>query len=70
MTSPPGKQIIAIHTLPNISRIKGNQTMNFGQLIEYDMRNTFLETTCAKCGGETIPRLFSKKPKLSIVLDQ
>ena len=34
MTSQPGKQTIAIHMLPNISRSKGNQTMRFGQLIE------------------------------------
>ena len=70
MTSQPRKQTIAIHILPNISRIKGNQTMKFGQLIEYDMRNTFLEKSYAKCGGETIPRPFSKKSKLSISLDQ
>ena len=70
MTSQPWKQIIAIHTLCNISRIKGNQTMKFGQLIIYDMRNTFLEKSQAKCGGETIPRPFSKKTKLSISLDQ
>ena len=69
MTSQPGKQIITIHTLPNISRIKGSQTMQFGQLIEYDRRNTFLKKSHAKCGGETIPRPFSKKPKLSVSLD-
>ena len=34
MTSQPGKQIIAIQSLPNISRRKGNQTMKFGQLVE------------------------------------
>ena len=70
MTSQPGKQTIVIHTLPNISRIKVNQTMKFGQLIEYDIRNTFLEKSYAKCGGETIPRPFSNKLKLSIFLDQ
>ena len=43
MTSQPGKQTIAIHTLSNISRIKDNQAMKFGQLIEYDMKNTFLK---------------------------
>ena len=32
MTSQPGKQIIAIYILPNISRSKSNQTMKFGQL--------------------------------------
>ena len=35
------------------------------------MRNMrfFLEKTYRKCGGETIPRPFSKKSKLSISLD-
>ena len=69
MTAQPGKQIITIHTLPKISKIKGSQTMQFGQLIEYDRRNTFLKKSYAKCGGETIPRPFSKKPKLSVSLD-
>ena len=36
MTSQPGLQTIAIHILSNISRSKGNQTMKFGQLIEYN----------------------------------
>ena len=40
MTSQPGKQTIAILILPNISRNKGNQTMKFGQLVEYNMRNS------------------------------
>ena len=46
MTSQPGKQAIAIHTLPNISKSKSNQTMKFGQLIEYNKRNIFLEKSC------------------------
>ena len=37
--------------------------MKFGQLIACNMRNTFLEKTYTKCGGETIPRPFSKKSK-------
>ena len=41
--SQPGKQTIAIHMLPNTSRSKDNQTMNFGFLIEYIMRNIFPE---------------------------
>ena len=32
------KQTITIHILYNISRIKDNQEMEFGQSIEYDMR--------------------------------
>ena len=31
---------LKIFKYPNISRIQGNQTMKFGQLIEYDMGNT------------------------------
>ena len=38
---------VAIHILPNISS-KGNQTMKFGQLIEYNMRNIFLEKSYTK----------------------
>ena len=56
MTSQPGKQTIAIHILPNISRSKGNQAMKFGQLVKYNMRNIFLEKSYTKCGGETIAR--------------
>ena len=69
-TSKPGYQPIAILILRNISRSKDNQIMKFGQLIEYNMRNIFLEKSYTKCGGETIPRPFSKKSKLSISLDQ
>ena len=31
-----------IHLLPNISQIKGNQTMKFGYLIKNNQRNLFL----------------------------
>ena len=44
--------------------------MKFGQLIEYNIRNIFLEKPYKKCDGETIPRTFSKIPKLSISMDQ
>ena len=53
-----------------ISRSKGNQTMKVGQLIEYNMKNVFLEKSHKKCDGETSPRPFSGKLKLSISLDQ
>ena len=43
MTSQTGQQIITIHILPKISRSKGNQTMKFGQLTEYNTRNIFIE---------------------------
>ena len=70
ITSQPGQQTIVIHILHNLSRSKGNQTMNCCQLIECNMRNIFLEKSCTKCGGETSPRPFSEKLKLSISLDQ
>ena len=70
MTSQPGQQIIVIHILRNTSRSKGNQTMKFGQLTECNMRNIFLEKSFTKCGGETSPRPFSEKLKLTISLDQ
>ena len=44
--------------------------MKFGQLIECDMRNIFLERSYTKCGGETSPRPFSEKLKFSVSLDQ
>ena len=53
-----------------ISRSKGNKTMKFGQLIEYQTKFFFLEISYIKCGGEASPRPFHKKSKLSIFLDQ
>ena len=70
MTSQPGKQTITIHMLPNISRSVNNPKMNFDDLIDNNMRNNFLENSCTKCDGETIPRPFPKKTKLIISLDQ
>ena len=68
--SETGKQIIRIHILLNISRCKDNQTMTLDQLIEYNMRNIFLEKSCTKSSGVTSPTPFFKKSKLSIFLDQ
>ena len=59
-----------MHVLPNISSCKGNHTMKFGQLIEYNMRNIFVGKLYTKCGGETSLRPVSEKLKLSILLDQ
>ena len=70
MTLQPGLQAISIHIFTNISRSKGNQAMKFDQLIEYNMRNVFLEKSHTKYGRETIPRAFSKKSKFNISLDQ
>ena len=59
MTFKPGKKTIAIHILPNIPRRKDNQTSKIDQLIEYNMRNIFLEKSYTKCGGEAILSPFS-----------
>ena len=44
--------------------------MKFGHVIEYSLRNIFVEKSYTKCAAETIPRPLSKKSKLSISLDQ
>ena len=61
---------IYLHILPNILKSKGNQTIKFGQLMEYNVRNLFLEKSYTEYGGKTIPRPFSKKSKLSLSQDQ
>ena len=42
---------------------KGNQTMKFGELMEHNMKNIFLQKLCTKYGGENSSRLFLKKRK-------
>ena len=67
MTPQPGKQALAIHILPNMSRSKGNQAMETGQLIEHNENIFFLEKTYIQCGGQTFARSFFP---LNISLDQ
>ena len=38
--------------------------------IEYNMKNMFLQKSFIKYGGQTIPRPFSEKSKLSLFLGQ
>ena len=64
------KQMITIYILSNISRSKGNQTMTFGQVIEYNMRNIFIERSYTKCGTAAGARPFYKISKFCISLDQ
>ena len=56
MTSYLGKQTIHAYTyiLLNVARNKDNQAMKFGNLIEYNIGNIFLEKSYTKPGGETI----------------
>ena len=70
MTSQTAEQIMAIHELTKISRSKSNRKIKFGQLIECNMKNVFLEKLYAKCGKEASPRSFYKNSKLSISLAQ
>ena len=56
MTSQPGLETESIHILSNISQSKGNQTMKFGQLVDYNKRNIFLQKLCRKWGKETSSR--------------
>ena len=61
---------ILLHILPNISRSKVNQTIKFGQLIEYNLRKIFLVKSYTKCGEVTSPGPFSGKLNLRMSLDQ
>ena len=70
MASHPEWKTIVIHIMTIIWRIKGNQTITFGQLIGYNLRNIFLEKPYTKCGGETSPRPFFEKLKFTISLNQ
>ena len=70
MASQTGSQTIAVYILLNISRSKGKQTMKLDQLIEYTMRNIFVEKSCTKFARQIILRPLSKKTKLSISLDR
>ena len=44
--------------------------MKLGRLLEFSMQNIFLEKSYTKCGGETSPKPFSKKSKLSLSRNQ
>ena len=46
------------------------ETMTFAQLVECNMRKNFLEKSYQTCGGESSPRLFSEKLKLSTSFNQ
>ena len=56
MTSQLGLQIIAILLFFNISQSKGNQTMKFDQLIEYNKENIFPQKLYKKWGKKTSSR--------------
>ena len=49
---------VARHLLPNISRSKGNQGKKSGQLIEYNVRNSFLHNYAENELGRLVPDSF------------
>ena len=59
-----------MHVLPNISKSKGNQTMKFCQLTEYDMRNIQLDKLFTKrVWWRNNPQTFFWITELSISLN-
>ena len=58
MTSSTGKQIITKLILPNISRSKGNQTMEIGQLIEIFPLKNYAKNKARRLFPDLLP--FSK----------
>ena len=60
MASQTEQQIFTINILPDTSLNKENQTMKFGQYIEYNMRNIFLEKSCTKFAEEASHKPFRK----------
>ena len=67
MTSQPGLQTIAVRILRSISQSKGNQTMEFGHLIEHNKRNIFFFKNYAENeAGRLVPDLFILLKKLNM----
>ena len=69
MSSQIEQQIIKIHILTNTSKSKGNQTVKFGQLIEYNINIFFLKNHSENAVEKLVPDPFLKKSKLRISLD-
>ena len=75
MTSQTRQKINTIYMLPNISRSKSKQATKYGQLIvpwllEYSIRNIFLEHSSVECGREASTSPFCEKTNLRISQDQ
>ena len=58
MTSQPCKKTITIHILSSNSWSTSNQTIKFGQLIEYNQINIFLYNYAENVSGRPVPDLF------------
>ena len=69
MTLQTGQQVITMHMLSDLARSKVNQKTKICQF-EHNMRNIFLEKSCAICGGKASPTPFHKKAKSIRSLNQ
>ena len=49
MTSQRGKPVIIVHIILTISESNGNQKTKFGQFMEYNKKNIFLQKLCKSC---------------------
>ena len=58
MKSQHGKETIATHILPSISQSKGNETIKFGQLIEYNKISIFKKNHAENETRRLVPVLF------------
>ena len=58
MTSKNGTQEVIINILTDISESKDNQTMKFGQLIEYKVIDIFLPKSCRNKADRLVSDLF------------
>ena len=57
MTPLPGKQTVTLPILLNISQSKGNQTLKFGQVMEYNKKNIFFSKIMQKMRLRLVPDL-------------
>ena len=53
-----GPQTVTINILVDVSKRRKNQTMKFGQLMEYNVRNISLKKLWEKKAGRLVPNLF------------
>ena len=54
-----------MHTFPNISRSKDNLAMKFGQLIQYNLKNFFIERSYTKCAEKLFSGPYLKYQNLA-----
>ena len=51
----PGKQTVTLPILLNLSQSKGNQTLKFGQVMEYNKKNIFFLKIMQKMRLRLVP---------------